>query len=217
MINYQLYALPIGNVYTELSGDDKAKFISSILTVINNEHYKELFEREEYKPVHEVLGDTPVMLSSNVALQAVLKAIIEDYEPDETKYGGCFLKGENGEPAGMLIYIEAFTSPEELLGTVRHELVHIDQFNRGDLKFTDTNYIWKGKTYSFYETNKGVENAKYPILYSIYNLPWEEEAYMKTATLKEILGSDTETDEYKDNIDKVMSLFEKYGRTDVKN
>ncbi len=51
---------------------------------------------------------------------------------------------------------------------VDHEMVHIDQFKRGDLDYDDKNVYWKGKTYS---RSKMQEGAK--------KLPWEKEAYDK--------------------------------------
>ena len=53
---------------------------------------------------------------------------------------------------------------------VNHELIHIDQMNRGDLGYDDDFVYWKGKKYSRAEMDEG--NKK---------LPWENEAYTKTA------------------------------------
>jgi hypothetical protein len=52
--------------------------------------------------------------------------------------------------------------------TIEHEMVHIDQMKRGDLDYTDSHVMWKGKKYS---RNSMKEGAK--------NLPWEKEAYSK--------------------------------------
>ena len=51
---------------------------------------------------------------------------------------------------------------------VDHEMVHIDQMERGDLDYDNNNVYWKGKKYS---RASMVEGAK--------NLPWEKEAYRK--------------------------------------
>jgi hypothetical protein len=45
-------------------------------------------------------------------------------------------------------------------------MVHIDQMKRGDLDYTDTHVMWKGKEYSRATMDEG--NKK---------LPWEVEAY----------------------------------------
>tara|TARA_R100001530_G_C4265283_1_gene141638 strand:+ start:405 stop:743 length:339 start_codon:yes stop_codon:yes gene_type:complete len=47
---------------------------------------------------------------------------------------------------------------------VSHEKVHVEQIKRGDLSYTDTNIIWKGKKYSRDYNKKS---------------PWEKEAYAK--------------------------------------
>jgi hypothetical protein len=52
--------------------------------------------------------------------------------------------------------------------TIEHEMVHIDQMKRGDLDYTDTHVMWKGKKYSRASMKEGAKN-----------LPWEKEAYAK--------------------------------------
>ena len=59
-------------------------------------------------------------------------------------------------------------SPAQIKEIVKHEAVHLDQMNRGDLDYDDSNVYWKGKKYS---RSKMKEGAK--------NLPWEKEAYTK--------------------------------------
>ena len=50
--------------------------------------------------------------------------------------------------------------------TISHEKVHIDQMKRGDLDYTDTHVMWKGKQYSRATMDEGSKK-----------LPWEMEAY----------------------------------------
>ncbi len=52
--------------------------------------------------------------------------------------------------------------------TIEHELVHIDQMKRGDLDYTDSRVMWKGKKYSRTSMKEGSKK-----------LPWEQEAYKK--------------------------------------
>jgi hypothetical protein len=52
--------------------------------------------------------------------------------------------------------------------TISHEKVHIDQMSRGDLDYTDTYVMWKGKKYSRANMKEGSKK-----------LPWEAEAYAK--------------------------------------
>lgn len=68
------------------------------------------------------------------------------------------------------ILVNKNISPLELKKnkTISHEKVHIDQMKRGDLDYTDSHVLWKGKKYP---RSKMKEGAK--------NLPWEMEAYKK--------------------------------------
>lgn len=66
------------------------------------------------------------------------------------------------------ILVNKNLSPLEKQKVVDHEMVHIDQMERGDLDYDNNNVYWKGKKYS---RASMVEGAK--------NLPWEKEAYRK--------------------------------------
>lgn len=68
------------------------------------------------------------------------------------------------------ILINKDISPLELKKnkTISHEKVHIDQMKRGDLDYTDSHVIWKGKKYSRATMEEGSKK-----------LPWEIEAYKK--------------------------------------
>lgn len=68
------------------------------------------------------------------------------------------------------ILINKNVSPLELKKskTISHEKVHIDQMKRGDLDYTDTHVMWKGKKYPRSTMKEGAKN-----------LPWEVEAYKK--------------------------------------
>jgi hypothetical protein len=57
-------------------------------------------------------------------------------------------------------------SPLEQEDVIRHEKVHLDQMERGDLDYDDKYVYWKGKKMP---RSKMEEGAK--------NLPWEKEAY----------------------------------------
>lgn len=66
------------------------------------------------------------------------------------------------------ILINKDVSPLELEKnkTISHEKVHIDQMKRGDLDYTDTHVMWKGKQYARATMDEGSKK-----------LPWEIEAY----------------------------------------
>ncbi len=68
------------------------------------------------------------------------------------------------------ILVNKNVSPLELQKskTISHEMVHIDQMKRGDLDYTDTHVLWKGKKYPRSTMKEGAKN-----------LPWEMEAYKK--------------------------------------
>jgi len=52
---------------------------------------------------------------------------------------------------------------------IKHEKVHLNQMQRGDLDYNDDYVIWKGKKYPRKNMNEGSKH-----------LPWEKEAYNKT-------------------------------------
>lgn len=68
------------------------------------------------------------------------------------------------------ILINKNVSPLEIKKskTIEHEMVHIDQMKRGDLDYTDSSVLWKGKKYSRSSMKEGSKK-----------LPWEVEAYKK--------------------------------------
>ena len=56
--------------------------------------------------------------------------------------------------------------PEEQEDVIRHERVHLDQIERGDLDYDDKYVYWKGKKYLRSKIEEGNKS-----------LPWEKEAY----------------------------------------
>tara|TARA_B110000495_G_scaffold114804_1_gene99409 strand:- start:99 stop:386 length:288 start_codon:yes stop_codon:yes gene_type:complete len=56
-------------------------------------------------------------------------------------------------------------SPLEQKKVIRHEKVHLNQMERGDLDYDDNNVYWKGKKIPRSTMDEGNEN-----------LPWEKEA-----------------------------------------
>jgi len=67
---------------------------------------------------------------------------------------------------GTIILNQNISNPAQRKEVIDHELIHIDQMNRGDLSYTDTDVFWKGKKYPRSQMQEGAEN-----------LPWEKEAY----------------------------------------
>jgi hypothetical protein len=64
------------------------------------------------------------------------------------------------------IIVDKNLSPLEQEDVVRHEKVHLDQMERGDLDYDNDNVYWKGKKVPRSKMNEGNKN-----------LPWEKEAY----------------------------------------
>jgi len=64
------------------------------------------------------------------------------------------------------ILINSRLDPNKRGSVIKHEMVHIDQFRRGDLDYDDKNVYWKGKIYPRSKMKEGNKN-----------LPWEKEAY----------------------------------------
>ncbi len=67
------------------------------------------------------------------------------------------------------IIVNKNLDPNDLKKVIDHEMVHVDQFKRGDLNYDDKNVYWKGKTYPRSKMNEGSPT-----------LAWEKEAYNKT-------------------------------------
>ena len=57
-------------------------------------------------------------------------------------------------------------SPLEQKDVIKHEKVHLNQMERGDLDYDDDNVYWKGKKIPRSTMDEGNKN-----------LPWEREAY----------------------------------------
>ena len=67
---------------------------------------------------------------------------------------------------GSITLNNKIKDPEQIDEVIDHEMVHIDQMNRGDLSYDNDTVTWKGKKYSRASMKEGAKN-----------LPWEKEAY----------------------------------------
>ena len=79
----------------------------------------------------------------------------------ETEEGVMGQANKNGS-----IIVDKNLSPLEQEDVVRHEKVHLDQMERGDLDYDNDNVYWKGKKIPRSTMDEGNKN-----------LPWEKEAY----------------------------------------
>ena len=64
------------------------------------------------------------------------------------------------------IFVDKDASPAKKEEAIDHEMVHMDQMERGDLNYDDENVYWKGKVYPRSSMSEGAKN-----------LPWEKEAW----------------------------------------
>lgn len=79
-------------------------------------------------------------------------------------YGECW---QLDEPHCFEILLDAGVSDEELITTLAHEMVHVKQFSRKELRFGHKADTWYGKKY-YHEQSTS---------WAAYNaLPWEKEA-----------------------------------------
>jgi len=71
------------------------------------------------------------------------------------------------------IYVDKDVSKNKKEEAIQHEMVHMDQIQRGDLNYDDDNVYWKGKAYPRDEMEEGNKQ-----------LPWEQEAWKANKKFK---------------------------------
>ena len=72
---------------------------------------------------------------------------------------------------GSILVNKNITDEKQINDVIKHEKVHLDQIERGDLDYNDNAVFWKGKKYLRAQMKEGAKN-----------LPWEKEAYKKSNT-----------------------------------
>jgi len=72
---------------------------------------------------------------------------------------------------GSILVNKNITDEKQINDVIKHEKVHLDQIERGDLDYNDNAVFWKGKKYLRAQMKEGAKN-----------LPWEKEAYSKSKT-----------------------------------
>ena len=86
---------------------------------------------------------------------------ITDIPDDADAYHCCIEKGQHE------IEVQTGLIEEDFITAIFHEMVHVRQHERGDLKDHGIRKAWKGEEYfGIYDTTE-----------TYMNLPWEEEAY----------------------------------------
>lgn len=90
-----------------------------------------------------------------------IEVSIADIPGDADAYHCCIDKGEHE------IEVQKGLIEEDFMTAIFHEMVHVRQHERGDLKDHGVRKAWKGEEYiGIYDTTE-----------TYMNLPWEEEAY----------------------------------------
>lgn len=169
---------------------DEAIMLASdaMIKNLNAEAYKKTF-------TEAVRGDTLNSLKGiNICLYSEKhrQTIVSNLKIPTIKHGvgGCFTKmdTECGEVYGILLNIDSLEYAD-IFETIRHELVHYEQWQRGDLKITDEGIVWKDKLYPHNEINELMRcEAEEAIYRSIKHFPWEWEAYKDSSQLDELLS-----------------------------
>jgi len=86
---------------------------------------------------------------------------VTDIPDDADAYHCCIEKGQHE------IEVQTGLIEEDFITAIFHEMVHVRQHERGDLKDHGIRKAWKGEEYfGIYDTTE-----------TYMNLPWEEEAY----------------------------------------
>lgn len=104
----------------------------------------------------------PKMLKLNIKIQLIPKLTQK-----EGVAGDCIWEDECYLPREFTIRIDSTQRFKELLETIAHEIVHVKQYARGELKdLSDSDVIckWHGKLFKFDKLN-------------YYDHPWEIEAH----------------------------------------
>jgi len=93
-------------------------------------------------------------------------SLIKNLKEKEDVVGDCVWEDSSYMPRHFTIRIDSSQSKHDMLQTVAHEMVHVKQFARGELKDTDSLSIckWNGKDINHMKTH-------------YYDCPWEIEAH----------------------------------------
>lgn len=112
---------------------------------------------------HFSLGILAPRLGAKLEIDIVL---INNLRNKEGIAGDCTWEDRSYRPREFTIRIDSSQSKQELLETIAHEMVHVKQFARGELKDTNSLHIskWNDKEVDDIKTN-------------YYDLPWEIEAH----------------------------------------
>jgi len=116
--------------------------------------------RKEQKMVHDAFNFALKYLMPRKR-NLTIDINITDIPDDADAYHCCIEKGQHE------IEVQKGLIEEDFITAIFHEMVHVRQHERGDLKDHGIRKAWKGEEYfGIYDTTETYKN-----------LPWEEEAY----------------------------------------
>lgn len=170
--------------------EKKIKVFSELLHKdTNKEPYRVQFEAFLSDAQKESLKDVNICVYSENNRKCLLEALRITVD-DSITVGGSFNVNRDGL-GGILIPIEQLKDKSVVDETIRHELVHLDQFKRGDLLIAHEGITWKDQFYSN-EWVRGIFEAtcfEEALYKQIKYLPWETEAYKLSPELEDIKKS----------------------------
>lgn len=168
--------------WTANDPDIQEKFVRAIERGVNHPKHIRMAERLIPDDVQDMLEDVPVMLISMVVDDAVHEFADFSYHLRDADYdiGAMFACHTNPDICGIVIPVERLHDPYYIRHSIVHELVHYNQWKRGDLQ-TDPEHrglTWKGELYTneFMAKSNEMPFAD-GLMWQIENLPWEDEAY----------------------------------------
>lgn len=97
--------------------------------------------------------------------------LIDNLTKDENLYGDCTYEDDNHRPREFTIRLDASVDFETMLDTLSHEMIHVKQYVRGELKELIRHplmYKWKGKLFNCNDKSEPWEKEPYARSYELY-------------------------------------------------
>ncbi len=177
-IKYQRLTIPVPNpAFWNAEPWQLGCYVKGYERGINLKRWQRMFEKLP-NSITDIVEGVPVMLISVAADPMISTAIGIECDADdvgEGEVGAMFSMANDNQSAGIVIPIESIHM-KQFEGTLRHEMVHYDQWLRGDLSMKEGCIVWKGETYEpiLHDESATFEDI---IIREIRDLPWEREAY----------------------------------------
>lgn len=168
--------------WTANDPDIQEKFVRAIERGVNHTKHIRMAERLIPDDIQDMLEDVPVMLLSMVVDDAVHEFADFTYHLRDVDYdiGAMFACHTKPEFCGIVIPVERLHDPYYLRHSIVHELVHYNQWKRGDFQADPEGrgLLWKGELYTYeFLAESDKMSFSDSLKWQIENLPWEDEAY----------------------------------------